>query len=186
MSICPGQNWMKDRSFSCGKWLRKSLMTRLMTPGLLYASLRKVVTGVPPPSSRRLSPVSLKYEYTSLESQHCICSPDGNRMRSSLSVSGSVTLRNVCAWNDFVGERTDRVGQLVDCDDDVVRGHAAGVRIGRVIVEPVHLGALEDLHAVVDQQVLEPLQALQRIDSVRAAVPDARGVALARRGSACS
>ena len=45
-----------------------------------------------------MSPVSRKYEYTSLESQHCICSPDGNRIRSSLSVSGSVTLRKVCAW----------------------------------------------------------------------------------------
>ena len=60
----------------------------------------------------------------------------------------------------------------------LVRGHAAGMRIGRVIFEPLHLGALEDLHAVVDQQVLEPLQAQQRIDAVGAAVTYARRVTL--------
>jgi hypothetical protein len=79
----------------------------------------------------------------------------------------------------LVGERTDRVGQFVDCDDDVLRRDRAPVRMGRVVFEAVHLRALEDLHAVVDQQILQSLQAQQRIDAVRAAVPDARGVALA-------
>jgi hypothetical protein len=50
--------------------------------------------------------------------------------------------------------------------------------MGSVVFEPVHLRALEDLHAVVDQQILQPLQALQRIDSVRAAVADAGCIAL--------
>ena len=35
MSICPGQKLMKDRSCNCGKWLLKSPITFLMTPGLL-------------------------------------------------------------------------------------------------------------------------------------------------------
>ena len=47
-----------------------------------------------------------------------------------------------------------------------------------MIFEPLHLGALVDLHAVFDQQVLESLQAGQRIDAIRAAVADAGGVAL--------
>ena len=75
---------------------------------------------------------------------------------SSLSVSGSVTLKNVCAWKTSSASGLIESLQLVDRDDDVVRGHAARVRVGRVIFESLHLGALEDLHAVVDQQSLNP------------------------------
>ena len=47
-----------------------------------------------------------------------------------------------------------------------------------VILEPLHLRALVDLHAIVDQQVLETLERRQRIDSVGAAVANAGGVVL--------
>ena len=47
------------------------------------------------------------------------------------------------------------------------------MRVHGVILETLHLRALEDLHAVVDQQVLESLQAGQRIDAVGAAVTNA-------------
>ena len=52
------------------------------------------------------------------------------------------------------------------------------MRVHGVILEPLHLGALVDLHAVVDQQVLESLQAGQRIDAIRAAVANAGGESL--------
>ena len=70
----------------------------------------------------------------------------------------------------LVGQRTDRWAQLVDRDDDVICGDAASVRIRRVILEPLHLGAFKDLHAVIDQQVFQRLQAHQRVDPVGAAV----------------
>ena len=75
-------------------------------------------------------------------------------------------------------ERTDVRLEFVDGDDDVVGGDAAAVRVHGVAVEPLHRRALVDLHAVVDQDVLEPLQALQRIDAVGAAVANAGGVSL--------
>src|SRR5262245_22868121 len=52
------------------------------------------------------------------------------------------------------------------------------MRMDGVILQPVHLGALEDLHAVVDREVLELLQEQQRVDPIRSAIPDARRVAL--------
>ena len=68
--------------------------------------------GVPPPSSRRLSPVSLKYEYTSLESQHCICSPDG-KQDSQLPVGQRLgDAQEGLRMKDLVGQRTDRVLSL--------------------------------------------------------------------------
>ena len=70
----------------------------------------------------------------------------------------------------FVRERADRLIQLVDRNDDLVGRDAAAMRVHGVILEPLHLGALVDLHAIVDQQVLETLQAGQRIDAVGAAV----------------
>ena len=99
-------------------------------------------------------------------------------MRSSRSVSGSVTLRNVCAWKTSSASGLIVSLELVDGDDDVVGRHAAGMRVDRVILEPLHRGALEDLHAVLDEQVLEALQAQQRIDAVGAAVTDAGRVPL--------
>ena len=50
------------------------------------------------------------------------------------------------------------------------------MRVHGVIVEPLHRRALEDLHAVVDEQVLEALEARERVDAIRAAVADACGV----------
>ena len=47
------------------------------------------------------------------------------------------------------------------------------MRVHGVILEPLHLRALVDLHAVVDEQVLESLQAGERIDAVGAAVANA-------------
>ena len=79
---------------------------------------------------------------------------------------------------DLIGERTDGVTELVDRDDDVVRGDAAGVRVRGVILEPLHLRALENLHAAVDQHILESLQEPQGIDSVSAAVADRGRVSL--------
>ncbi len=78
----------------------------------------------------------------------------------------------------LVRQRADGTVELVDRDDDLVRGDAAGMRVHGVIFEPLHLGALVDLHAMFDQQVLESLQAGQRIDAIRAAVANARGEAL--------
>ena len=80
-------------------------------------------------------------------------------MRSSLSVSGSVTLRNVCAWNVSSASGLIELVSLSTAMMMCVRGHAAGMRIGRVILQSFHFRALEDLHAVIDQQVLERLQA---------------------------
>ncbi len=99
-------------------------------------------------------------------------------MLRSLSVSGSVTLRKVCAWKHFRRQRTDVRLELVDRDDDVVGGDAAAMGVDRVVLEALHRRAFEDLHAVVHQHVLESLQALQRIDAVGAAVANAGGVAL--------
>ena len=52
------------------------------------------------------------------------------------------------------------------------------MRVHGVILETLHLRALEDLHAVVDEQVLESLQAGERIDAVRSAVTNAGAVTL--------
>src|SRR5688572_29415886 len=78
----------------------------------------------------------------------------------------------------LVGQRTDRRAQLVDRNDDVVCGHAAGMRMRRVILESLHLSTFEHLHAVLDQQVLHRLQAQQRVDPVGAAVTYPRRVLL--------
>ena len=50
------------------------------------------------------------------------------------------------------------------------------MRVGRVTLEPLHLGAFIDLHPVLDQQVLESLECRERIDAVGSAVADAGGV----------
>ncbi len=52
------------------------------------------------------------------------------------------------------------------------------MRVSRVTLEPLHLGAFVDLHPVLDQQVLETLECRQRIDAVGSAVADAGGVIL--------
>ena len=79
---------------------------------------------------------------------------------------------------NFVGQRADGFFELVDGDDDLVGRDAAAVRVDGVILQPLHLGALVYLHAVIDQQVLEALQARQRIDAVGAAIANAGGVTL--------
>ena len=118
------------------------------------------MTGVPPPSSRRLSAgqPEVRIHELRVPALHLLA---GRKQDAQLPVGQRLGhAQERLRVERLVGERTDRVGQLVDRDDDVVRGHAAGVRIRRVILEPLHLRALEDLHAVVDQQILEPLQAL--------------------------
>ena len=74
---------------------------------------------------------------------------------------------------DFPGQGTEGALQLIDRNDDVVRCDTAAVGVGRVVLESQHLGALENLHAVVDQQVLQPLQAQQGVDAIRARIADA-------------
>src|SRR5262245_38479190 len=78
----------------------------------------------------------------------------------------------------LISQWADRPAQLVDRNDDLVGSHAARMRNGGVILERLHRGAFVDLHAMVDQQILEALQARERIDAVRAAVPDAGGIPL--------
>ena len=79
---------------------------------------------------------------------------------------------------DLVRQRTDVSLELVDSDDDVIGRDAATAREGGMAFEPDHFRALEHLHAVVDEHVLESLQAKQRIDAIGAGVADAGGISL--------
>ena len=77
---------------------------------------------------------------------------------------------------NFVRVGADRFFQLVHGDDDLVGRDAAGVRVHGMVLEPFHFRALEDLHAMFDEQVLESLQAGEWIDAVGSAVANAGAV----------
>ena len=79
---------------------------------------------------------------------------------------------------DLVRQRTDVSLQLIDSNDDVIGRDAATTREGGMVFEPDYFRALEYLHAVVDEHVLESLQAKQRIDAAGAGVADTGGISL--------
>jgi hypothetical protein len=79
---------------------------------------------------------------------------------------------------DLVRQRTYVSLELVHGNDDVIGGDAATAREGGMVFDSGHFRALEHLHAVVDEHVLESLQAKQRIDPIGAGVADSGGISL--------
>ena len=69
--------------------------------------------------------------------------------------------------------------EFVDRDNDVIRRDAAPACEGGMTFDTDHFRALKHLHPVFDENVLESLQAKQRIDAIGAGVADAGGIALA-------
>ena len=65
--------------------------------------------------------------------------------------------------------------RLVRSDDDMVGRDTAAVGVDSVVLKPVHCGALENLQAVLNEQILETLHTQQRIDTIGLRVANAAG-----------
>ena len=79
------------------------------------------------------------------------------------SFSGSVTLRNVCMEVSSASGLIDALN--LSTAMMILSAVTLPACVCRVILKSSH-PALEDLHSVLDQQILNPLQARQRVDSV--------------------